>query len=401
MKVHLNRQLLKNFFASASSLLKKNGRVLITLCQGQSGTPFDTKPRKYGDSWQVIEMASNGDLVLVDAYPFNVSNWPLYNCNGYRGLEKSFHLNGAFTFAFARSSLNMEDKVVPYNMKDSKNSHCCSYVESRVKLSENQLANELGVFCSLFGNEIKTLKVCNTPQSICLCQTEENRKPANWWELTSKKISEDYNIVSFIICFTCWANGTQPTRKVILLSNVNAESIRPILSFLDLRCSQQEVNGIVHWTKPIYPDSLDDQLEIAVMKTDCKQEGKTQIILDVDEFLQLGINFTLPDVAFPLKHDLKNVSLHPPASCHHLCFWISGCFSQKRFACTLRLIAGEIVKYFQLIDEYECLIQKRKSVCYLIVYQSLNGALSSEKAFNLQTKVIAPILEKHLKVNVR
>jgi phenylalanyl-tRNA synthetase beta subunit len=76
-------------------------------------------------------------------------------------------------------------------------------------------------------------------------------------------------------------------------------------------------------------------------------------------------------------------------------------FIPKHFACALLYIAGKIIKSFKLIDEYFCPIKKKKSLCYRIMYQSLFEALSPQKAFTVQTKIIGPFLESCLSVTIR
>lgn len=51
------RQLLKNFFISASKHVCEEGRVLVALCQGQGGTPSDADRGGYGNTWQVVSQA--------------------------------------------------------------------------------------------------------------------------------------------------------------------------------------------------------------------------------------------------------------------------------------------------------------------------------------------------------
>ncbi|EFX68558.1 hypothetical protein DAPPUDRAFT_203237 [Daphnia pulex] len=112
MKLHLNRLLLKTFFASANLLLSEEGKILVTLCKGQSGTPYDTE-RKYGDTWQIIEMATYGELTLNEVHPFRSSDWPVYNSNGYRSLEKGFQLDEALTFIFFLATTPMLQLITP------------------------------------------------------------------------------------------------------------------------------------------------------------------------------------------------------------------------------------------------------------------------------------------------
>ena len=63
MKIHKNRELIKQFGISAAKMLKNSdSKVIITLYEGQGGTPFDKIQRKEADSWQIIKMMSYSHL---------------------------------------------------------------------------------------------------------------------------------------------------------------------------------------------------------------------------------------------------------------------------------------------------------------------------------------------------
>ena len=91
MKIHKNRELLKNFSLSVSQVLTEQGQVLVTLCDGQGGTSFDIHSRNECDSWQILKMMSYGYLGLVQAETFRPDKFPGYNSFGYRSLDKPFH----------------------------------------------------------------------------------------------------------------------------------------------------------------------------------------------------------------------------------------------------------------------------------------------------------------------
>ncbi len=395
MKLHLNRQLLRNFFTSASLLLSVNGQILVTLCQGQSGTPYDTIKRKKGDTWQIIDMASFADLVLMKVHPFCSADWPLYNSNGYRGLEKGFHVNGAYTFAFHKVPLIVEIKAI--KQEEFNNLHC-PYVQKCLDQQKNCVFQEVHLFSHLFKTKPETLKVCNTVQTVCLCLQKAGG--INWWELVMKE--NHYDITCFLLCYPCYMGNLEPVRKVIVINGTREFTVS-LLNFLDLRCARrleeklnEDFASIFHYKE------VGNDLEVATIFEKKSKENMTQVAIYVDAFLRLTTNFCVPQLPFCL--DLSDVvvsSLHPPAHCHHLCFWISDDFSTSRFSCSLRYAAGDFIRSFQLIDEYYCPVKKQKSLCYQITYQSFHGALSSEKAFYLQTKVIGPFLQECLDVTIR
>ena len=394
MKLNLNRLLLKNFFTSASLLLSEKGEIFVTLCQGQSGTPYDVIKRKQGDTWQIIEMAACSDLVLSQAHPFYCTDWPLYNSNGYRGLEKGFGLKGAYTFVFLKVPLVVEIKSIKPEEFDHLH---CPYVQSLLERRNISVFQEVQLFSRYFETKKKNLKICDTVQTTCLCLKETDE--INCWEnqlLVDEKL---FDIRCYLLCQSCFVGNLEPVRKIITIYASDRECVASLLNFLDLRCARhpetinESISSIYHY-KEVYND-----FKVA---TTFERGESISMSIYVDAFVRLVKNFSLPQLPFfSLDFDETVKSLHPPKHCHHICFWIPDDFSSKRFACALCHVAGHIIRSFQLIDEYICPIKQQKSLCYQIVYQSFCGALSSDKAFNLQTKIIGPFLEECLGVIIR
>ncbi|XP_033224853.1 ferredoxin-fold anticodon-binding domain-containing protein 1 homolog [Belonocnema kinseyi] len=100
MRIEKNRNLLKNFFISARDFLKLNGQIIMTLCNGQGGTPADNPRRSWNDSWKVVEMAAHGNFLLTEIEPFQVSVFENYLSTGYRSLEKQFNTEGSLLHFF-------------------------------------------------------------------------------------------------------------------------------------------------------------------------------------------------------------------------------------------------------------------------------------------------------------
>ncbi|XP_033343400.1 mitochondrial ribosome-associated GTPase 2 isoform X2 [Bombus vosnesenskii] len=113
MRIEKNRELLRQFFISASEILKSNGQVLVTLCNGQGGTAIDNPPRRWDDSWKIIEMAAHGNFVLTAIEPFVWSSFQSYIVTGYRSLDKQFHSAGALTHIFIKSKPPTAKNIAP------------------------------------------------------------------------------------------------------------------------------------------------------------------------------------------------------------------------------------------------------------------------------------------------
>lgn len=101
--VKKNRILLVKFFQNAVAVLKDNGEVHVTLCNGQGGTPCDSPMREWHNSWQVVAMAAEAGLILNEIRPFDCETYQGYRCTGYRSQDKGFHVERALTHIFTRS----------------------------------------------------------------------------------------------------------------------------------------------------------------------------------------------------------------------------------------------------------------------------------------------------------
>lgn len=46
------------------------GILLITLCAGQGGSPFETKIRRNDDTWKILEISQDAGFVLDNIFNF-------------------------------------------------------------------------------------------------------------------------------------------------------------------------------------------------------------------------------------------------------------------------------------------------------------------------------------------
>ncbi|XP_055792924.1 ferredoxin-fold anticodon-binding domain-containing protein 1 isoform X3 [Salvelinus fontinalis] len=100
--VKKNRLLLKHFFLSCVGVLKEEGEVLVSLCNGQGGTPADRPMREWHNSWQVVAMAAEAGLILNEVRPFDGEKPDGYQSTGYRSQDKCFHAEQGVTHVFSR-----------------------------------------------------------------------------------------------------------------------------------------------------------------------------------------------------------------------------------------------------------------------------------------------------------
>ncbi|XP_054721811.1 ferredoxin-fold anticodon-binding domain-containing protein 1 homolog [Uloborus diversus] len=128
MNIRDNRKLLQEFFCSARKQLKENGKIIVTLCQGQGGTEFEFVKREWCNTWQICNMAASASLILVQVLPFDPNNFLNYKCTGYRGLNKPFNISGALTHFFCLApgaelevrEIKIEEDIEKYYLQNCK-----------------------------------------------------------------------------------------------------------------------------------------------------------------------------------------------------------------------------------------------------------------------------------------
>ncbi|NWW12839.1 FDXA1 protein, partial [Oreocharis arfaki] len=99
-----NRELLACFFRSCAEVLAEQGEVHVALCNGQGGTPADQPRREWHNSWQIVAVAAGAGFILSEVHPFKAEAIHGYKCTGYRSQDKSFHVEGALSHIFTRST---------------------------------------------------------------------------------------------------------------------------------------------------------------------------------------------------------------------------------------------------------------------------------------------------------
>merc|ERR1719481_1110324 len=92
MKINRNRKLVLNVLKNSKMFLTKGGQVVITLCKGQGGTPFEKVERIAGNTWKVVETAHEAGFVLSQIYHFPHDQFQQYHSVGYRDLQKGFNV---------------------------------------------------------------------------------------------------------------------------------------------------------------------------------------------------------------------------------------------------------------------------------------------------------------------
>jgi hypothetical protein len=100
-----NRELVQNFLVSAFSILKGDGMVKISLCDGQSGTKA-TDMDDWNFSWKLVDQVAEAGCLLTEIEPFPLTSFPGYRVSGHRGHGGDFPTGTApQIFTFRRNPL--------------------------------------------------------------------------------------------------------------------------------------------------------------------------------------------------------------------------------------------------------------------------------------------------------
>lgn len=155
MRIEKNRDLLKNFFISVRSILKKDdGKVFVSLCDGQGGTPADKSKRQWNDSWQVTEMAAHGDFLLVAIETFDSNLFETYTVTGYRSLEKQFNTEGSLTHIFKLADKPCQSNIAPKHKINLQQCYCKSitYQKMLTETDNNDYNSQIKGDLSMYPN---------------------------------------------------------------------------------------------------------------------------------------------------------------------------------------------------------------------------------------------------------
>lgn len=412
MKIHLNRLLLKNFFKSSSTLLSKDGRVLVTLAQGQGGTSFDVVKRKKEDTWQITTMASYGDLILDQFSYFTPEHYPEYTCNGYRSLEKKFNCHGAITFAFSQAPLTIKTPPLTLNFEKTcpPAVHCAHVQQQSERIISTGSFAEVEPCSNYFRKTYyDSLTTFDGVQTICMCQRVSD---IDWRSDVLEEINyllsdKSCNLRSVLLCRKCCDSpNADPVQRIVSMCLPMSDSVQLLLRFISSLCghSGDTSEACLRQGVSRHYENVEEKLLVASVQDTSDSSNDVIIALYIDAFLLLCASY--PFSASSAFQQFQcflppKISLCPPAFSHHLSLWVQPSFSHKQFACVLRFVCGNLLRRFRLIEEYQCNLSRRTSVCYELVYQSCFEALTSEQAFSFQLSTLGSLLERCFNATVR
>ncbi|KAG0413732.1 hypothetical protein HPB47_009122 [Ixodes persulcatus] len=345
MKIGENRRLLRDFFVSAGRLLGAGGRVLVTLCRGQGGTPAEDPPRRFDDTWQVVHMAAHGGLLLRRVEPFRATDFPAYAPVGYRGGKKAFCTDGALVHVF-------EVRSVP----------TLASTDSPGILERNFLAEELGSRLRLKGH----------PLRLALDALEAALGHRLGHPLLPREAGRR-SLGPLATCALALRPSPAPSplqppeEHLLVICAVGTSTRDAVVAALSEACPPK---ASWHWADEASGRLIGlERLALAA----CGQ-GDWRLLLRPGD------------------------ALFPPAYTHDLSFWLPEHFEDCLFARVVSNLLGDVLESLELVDRFSA--DGRLSRCYRLVYRSLNRPLGREAARDLHL-ALGPALQCLLGLQVR
>uniref|UniRef100_A0A8C5CNT4 Ferredoxin-fold anticodon binding domain containing 1 n=1 Tax=Gadus morhua TaxID=8049 RepID=A0A8C5CNT4_GADMO len=407
--VKKNRELLKKFFLSCVKVLDEHGDIHVALCNGQGGTPADQPMREWQNSWQVVAMAAEADLVLSSVQPFKSEEVESYKCTGYRSQDKGFHVENALVHVFTRS--HPYTTPVRVTMKEIVGDQRVQYYVP-IELSDFMTRDFL---CIDSVHPIKLVQdyVVNGLEERC-------------WEAKERG---DLGLVFRDVPISPWA---PPVFHQLLLRGLFPAACQPITSLgqtLERLLSPHGVSvvkeaGCLYLTAQ--PMGAVGRVFASVGKN---AEGWVQVTVSLNLDLIASCLFSLPDWRLLWTRDPcfskcfdPCLPLHPPLGepqpsmplfrqpslfsrrlSFDVSFWKGpSAWDDRKFHALAREACLGAVEKVELVDFFSRQEQQalRTSYCYRVTYHSHSHALSHTKALELHRR-LESLLCSHLHVTIR
>lgn len=464
MKIHLNRALLKRFFQSASELVTLDGRILVSLCKGQGGTRVDKPVRRWDDTWQVVEMAAQGNLVLISVEQFRSDIFPKYTSVGYRGGDCAFHTDGALVHIFSKreplypsTEVEMLVKYLEDQTLQTKFGNITCGSVYGMKYRDNPFVME-GSAVHYLSEEFKTFveTACAKVRHISDTDIPLHTKlpavgPVCYAEEQGFECSLRHSLLDVLDeVLKLW---NQASDEIIVFPGLVFNEVGTDFSCPPLSCHVLLLGSVCgvseQYIRRLLQTFKKDVMYVSVSHCENLAEfghsfnyGKNILIkngISSDVTVKVAQEFSLTvegsgelscvsvsvvhlDQLSELLFDIGNWrQLWAPKSCvlfdnnipflsfacfeslaytYDICFTESPAFSVDKFYSILWQTAADIITNVEFLNLYESPSGWR-SHCYRITYQSFDKALSKQKAIDIQETVIGKMMCVKLGVSIR
>ena len=400
MKIKKNRDLIRNFAKNMVNYLNPNNKeavIIISLCGGQGGTPFDPIQRSEADTWQVVKVLSSANLQLISIGMFDIENYidassESYKSYGYRGINKKFHVDKGVVHVFAQSK-SISDLSLTNNLNNS----VYRQHQSLEGVKEDYARRKITQLCDHTTCIGRTLK--DFAQHLSkLCANEVDIPSEPLFLATSSFYDIEVEIGQLSLSTKV---DEQVTLKVIISENykMNFEKCPLVVYILVLGCHSIETQVKNRFCDALLHEIKKGELLFDVAKlVNCylQQEQK----LNIDRCHSISLPWQ------KLWTDGK--SLYPPTYYHCLSFWLPNANNSRSnrdklddelLAPVLWCCGYDTVISCEITDIYK--EDHRISNTLKIGYQSYHFALSSELALDIQVHSIAETLKTLYGIEIR
>lgn len=427
MKIHQNRELLRQFFLSAVNIMAEgNGRIVVSLCDGQ-GADYVGK-RNWADTWQIVEMAGHADLLLVECSPFQWENFPLYSNVGYRSLEKGFHSENAMVHIFSAVKKTLYDfahKSLEYHHQAVNNEPILNPFEIRM-LRRNILED----IASPASFVLKNLEHCASLESNNICPIVMNKVISKsclldevvaavslWHQNKTDCLLYSFYKLNVHPMEMCAPPLTSQTLIVGHLScKIFTETIQGFLMKSHLchyKLVEKDCSCNSKYLKKFYLESSNDLKITAVaklLKSSQKCAHQSVIIVHVDS-ISLKI-FSLESwrqlwsenvYVFECSGNprVSGICMYPVQYTFDMSFTIDERFSEAKLFRVLQDIAGEIVVSAVKLSEFCSPGNKELSLCFRLTYLSYDVPMCRKAVIDFHQNALGRKFETMLGVRLK
>ena len=422
-----NRKLLSDFFMSAETVLCDGGEIWLTLCDGQGGTPADNRQREWHNSWQVVGMAAKANLILTRVVAFDSETYIRYRSTGHRGFDRGFATDGALTHVFVRAPEAVDDHVTWWQ---SSLLHVWNVeLESRWDIDDVLWAYTDSAF-------LKTIKII--PCDLVDILPEHNpvsmvylRLRDHLMSIQTSESTIDFSDIKDCVCSVmvkpcvvyrqCMIGKEVEHQPVVfnvhgtfygkLSGPDQTEAVKQILfDSIKILGTFDHINWICDTSHTVWKLTEQEEShkhELCAVNCYCQAPADGWCLIQFTVFLSnLVVKlFQIRDARLLFSSDtrlfkqleslsdcavwefvvFRPVSIYPCSYQHDVGFWTKQGINELRLSEVIRSVTGDIIKSVSLINAFRK--DDKTGLCYRIVYQSNDKAVSEAKAGQLQLSV--------------
>ncbi|XP_073986892.1 uncharacterized protein [Rhodnius prolixus] len=417
MKIHLNRQLVQDFFVSSSEILDSGGEIMVTLCAGQGGTPDDKIKRSWADSWQIVEMAARAGLILAKTRPFPHDLLSTYTSVGYRGQAKSFNTQNAIVHIFRvvpSLPMNMEETVnkstshlidgVLMSYAHKKKVACNPYLNPSspqsfaIKLLEASCRKLVSDYITMSARPFSRLPPCSNQTQCLVADNHRYLRNHLLYTCPNKDDNKHYLVKGLTFNeFSCDFAAAPVECHAAVFGPLSAEIIRNFMSEM-----KNQFHPYLYGDRKNHVYSLEANNWFVL-----QDEIQSGVDVNIDQLLASILDISWRQLWCPWTKILKD-------KCHSQLIPPSIHFQTFIFDATFRINCGslDINKLLLLVQELNCDIIESVNLlseyhpengeptyCFRFVYKSYYWALCRKMAVNYH-KLITKAIEQLLNLQI-